>query len=294
MTDVNLRQRAIALYDDFTHEHRDRRRFMADMTRLAGSLSAAELLVAGIAASPAAAAIVSEDDPRVTGRMETWRVAPGRMLTGYRASPKAGRSPRPAVMVVHENRGLQPYTRDVARRLAVEGFEALAPDFLAPSGGSPLGDDDKARAMISTLDLPRTVQDGVATLGWLAKQPGGSGKVGAVGFCWGGAVVDRIAVEAGKRLNAGVAFYGPAPDPSLAAKVEAPLLLHYAGLDTRVDASAQPWIAALKAAHKNVTAFVYPDVNHAFHNDTAPDRYNAAAASLAWDRTIAFFRRTLG
>jgi carboxymethylenebutenolidase len=294
MTDVNLRQRAIALYDDFTHEHRDRRRFMADMTRLAGSLSAAELLVAGIAASPAAAAIVSEDDPRVTGRMETWRVAPGRMLTGYRASPKAGRPPRPAVMVVHENRGLQPYTRDVARRLAVEGFEALAPDFLAPSGGTPLGDDDKARAMISALDLPRTVQDGVATLGWLAKQPGGSGKVGAVGFCWGGAVVDRIAVEAGKRLNAGVAFYGPAPDPSLAAKVEAPLLLHYAGLDTRVDASAQPWIAALKAAHKNVTAFVYPDVNHAFHNDTAPDRYNAAAASLAWDRTIAFFRRTLG
>jgi carboxymethylenebutenolidase len=294
MTDVDLRQRAIALYDDFTHAHRDRRRFMADLTRLAGSLSAAELLVAGIAASPAAAAIVSEDDPRVTGQMETWQVAPGRTLTGYRASPKAGRSPRPAVMVVHENRGLQPYTRDVARRLAVEGFEALAPDFLTPSGGTPLGDDDKARAMIAALDLPRTVQDGVATLGWLAKQPGVSGKVGTVGFCWGGALVDRIAVEAGRRLTAGVAFYGPAPDPALAVKVEAPLLLHYAGLDTRVDASAQPWVAALKAAHKNVTSFVYPGVNHAFHNDTAPDRYNAAAASLAWDRTIAFFRRTLG
>jgi carboxymethylenebutenolidase len=294
MTDAHLRQRAIALYDDFTHEHRDRRRFMADMTRLAGSLAAAELLVAGIAADPAAAAIIAEDDARVVGRMEEWEVAPGRALRGYRASPKAGRSPRPAVMVVHENRGLQPYTRDVARRLAVAGFEALAPDFLAPTGGTPVGDDDKARTMIAALDLPQTVQDGVATLIWLAKQPGVSGKVGTVGFCWGGALVDRIAVEAGKHLSAGVAFYGPAPDPSLAVKVQAPLLLHYAGLDTRVDGSAQPWIAALKAAHKDFASFVYPNVNHAFHNDTAPDRYNADAANLAWDRTIAFFRRTLG
>src|SRR5262249_44433621 len=152
MTDQGLRQRAIALYDDFTHDHRDRRRFMADLTRLAGSAAAANLLLAGIAANPAAAAIIAEDDPRVTASMEEGQVGPGRKLKGYRASPKA-KGPHPAVMVVHENRGLQPYTRDVARRLAITGFEALAPDFLTPSGGTPLGDDDKARAMIAALDL---------------------------------------------------------------------------------------------------------------------------------------------
>jgi carboxymethylenebutenolidase len=293
MTDVNLRQRAIALYDDFTHAHRDRRRFMADMTRLAGSLSAAELLVAGIAASPAAAAIVSEDDPRVTGRMETWRVAPGRMLTGYRASPKAGRPPRPAVMVVHENRGLQPYTRDVARRLAVEGFEALAPDFLAPSGGTPLGDDDKARAMISALDLPRTVQDAVATLGWLAKQPGGSGKVGAVGFCWGGGMVNRVAVLAPPDFKAGVAYYGAQPPADYVASIKAPLLLHYGGLDQRINAGIPGYEAALKGASKRFEVQVYPNVNHAFNNDTG-DRYDKTAADLAWSRTVAFFKENLG
>ncbi len=293
MTDDGLRQRAIALYDDFTHEHRDRRRFMTELSRLAGSAAAANVLLAGIVADPAAAAIVADDDPRVTGGMEEWEVAPGRKLAGYRASPKAP-GPHPAVMVVHENRGLQPYTRDVARRLAVAGFEALAPDFLTPSGGTPVGNDDKARAMISALDLSRTVQDGIATIGWLGTKPRSTGKVGTVGFCWGGALADRIAVEGGKRVAAVVAFYGPAPDPSTAPRVEAPLLLHYAGLDTRVDTTAEPWVAALKAAHKDVTAYTYPGVNHAFHNDTAPDRYNAEAATLAWDRTIAFLRRTLG
>ncbi len=293
MTDDGLQQSAIALYDDFTHEHRDRRRFMADLTRLAGSAAATNLLLAGIAASPAAAAIVAEDDPRMTGTMEEWTVGPGRVLRGYRASPK-GKGRYPAVMVIHENRGLQPYTRDVARRLAVAGFTALAPDFLTPSGGTPLGDDDRSRAMIAALDLTRTVQDAVATIGWLAAPSRSTGKVGIVGFCWGGALVDRTAVEAGKRLAAAVAFYGPAPDPALAARVEAPLLLHYAGLDTRVDATAQPWVTALKTAHKDVTAYTYPGVNHAFHNDTAPDRYNAEAATLAWDRTIAFFRSNLG
>jgi carboxymethylenebutenolidase len=291
--DDGLRQRAIALYDDFTHEHRDRRRFMSDLTRLAGSAAAANVLLAGIAANPAAAAIVAEEDSRVTGRMVEWSAGPGRTLRGYRASPKGG-GRHPAVMVIHENRGLQPYTRDVARRLAVAGFEALAPDFLTLAGGTPPGDEDKARAMIAALDLPQTVRDGISTIGWLAKQPFCTGKVGVVGFCWGGALTDRIAVDAGKHLGAAVAFYGPAPDPSTAARVEAPLLLHYAGLDTRVDASATPWVAALKAAHKEVTAFTYPGVNHAFHNDTAPDRYNADAAALAWDRTIAFFGRTLG
>ncbi len=293
MTDDGLRQSAIALYDDFTHEHRDRRRFMADLTRVAGSAAAANILLTGIAANPAAAAIIAEDDPRVASGMESWEVAPGRKLTGYRASPKTGTA-HAAVIVVHENRGLQPYTRDVARRLAIAGFVALAPDFLTPAGGTPVGDGDKARAMIAALDLSQTVRDGIATIQWLGNSSRIQRKVGIVGFCWGGALVDRIAVAAGKTLAAAVAFYGPAPDPLTASQVEAPLLLHYAGLDTRVDATAEPWVAALKAAHKDATAYTYPGVNHAFHNDTAPDRYNADAAKLAWDRTITFFRRTLG
>ena len=288
----DLRQRAIALYDQFTHEGQDRRRFMADLTRLAGSAAAASVLLAGIAADPAAATIIAEDDPRVAGKMVTWEAAPGRKLTGYWAAPKAG-GVHPAVMVVHENRGLQPYTRDVARRLAIAGFNALAPDFLTPSGGTPLGDDDKARAMIGALDLAQTVRDGVATLAWLRERARSTGKVGVVGFCWGGALVDRIAIAAGRSLSGGVAFYGPAPDPAEAVKVQAPLLLHYAGLDTRVDEGAKPWVAALQAAKKDVTAYTYPGVNHAFHNDTSAERYDKAAATLAWDRTISFFRRTL-
>jgi carboxymethylenebutenolidase len=288
----DLRQRAIALYDRFTHEGQDRRQFMAALTRLAGSAAAASVLLAGIAADPAAATIIAEDDPRVSGRMVTWETAPGRKLTGYWATPKAGGA-HPAVMVVHENRGLQPYTRDVARRLAIAGFNALAPDFLTPSGGTPLSDDDKARAMIGALDLEQTVRDGVATLAWLHDRARSTGKVGVVGFCWGGALVDRIAIAAGKSLSGGVAFYGPAPDPAEAVRVQAPLLLHYAGLDTRVDESAKPWVAALQAAKKDVTAYIYPGVNHAFHNDTSAERYDKAAATLAWDRTISFFRRTL-
>jgi carboxymethylenebutenolidase len=291
MTD-DLRQRAIALYDHFTHEGRDRRAFMADLTKLAGSAAAANLLLAGIAADPAAAAIVAEDDPRVSGRMVSVEVGPERVLQAYLAMPKGG-GIHPAVMVIHENRGLQPYTRDVARRLAVAGFAALAPDFLTLAGGTPLGDDDKARGMIAALDLEQTVKDALGAIGWFRMKGRSTGKVGVVGFCWGGALADRVAVEGGAIPSAVCAFYGPAPDPAEAVKVQAPLLLHYAGLDTRVDASAKPWLTALAAAHKNVTSYEYPNVNHAFHNDTAPDRYNAAAATLAWDRTIAFFRKTL-
>ncbi len=292
MTTDDLRQRAIALYDHFTHESRDRRAFMADLTRLAGSAAAANLLLAGIAADPAAAAIVAKDDPRVTGMMVKVEVASGRVLDAYMAVPKGGGA-HPGVVVLHENRGLQPYTRDVARRLAVAGFAGLAPDFLTLSGGTPVGDDDKARGMIAALDLAQTTKDAIGAIAWLKAKGRSTGKVGAVGFCWGGALADRVAIEGGTIPSAVCAFYGPAPDPAEAAKVKAPLLLHYAGLDTRVDTSAKPWLTALEAAHKNVTSYEYAGVNHAFHNDTAPDRYNEAAATLAWDRTVAFFRKYL-
>ncbi len=293
MTDPDLRRRAIALYDRFTHEHHDRRAFMADLVKLAGSAAAAQALLLGIAADPATAAIVAPDDKRVRTTTIRWTTAPGRTLTGYRAVPAAANGGRlPAVLVIHENRGLNDHIRDVARRIALAGFRAVAPDFLSPSGGTP-ADEDKARAMIAALDLAQTTADAVASVRMLAADPRATGKVGAVGFCWGGALTNRLAVAAGAALAAAVPYYGPAPDPSEAAKVHAAMLLHYGGLDERVNATGRPWLAALQAAKVPVHAYFYAGANHAFNNDTAPDRYDAAAAKLAWDRTIAFLKEHL-
>ena len=192
-------------------------------------------------------------------------------------------------MVIHENRGLNDHTHDVARRVAFAGFVAVAPDFLSPVGGTP-ADENAAREMIGKLDLAVTVADAVATVAWLRRVSQSSGKVGAVGFCWGGAMVNRIAVAAGTALSAGVAYYGPAPAPAEAARVKASLMLHYAGIDERVNASGRPWIEALKAARVTTEAFVYGGVNHAFNNDTSVGRYDKAAADLAWGRTTAFLK----
>ena len=284
--DPTTRRRAIQLYDRFTHEGLERRTFMARMARLAGSAAAAELLIASIAASPAAAAIVAEDDKRLTTR--TQQLAGG--YKAYVAEPRT-RSLKPTVMVIHENRGLNPHIRDVARRLALAGFRAVAPDFLSLSGGTP-ADEDAARAAIGKLDLGRTVADAAAMLGELTKSSRG-GKVGAVGFCWGGGFVNRLAVAAGDRLDAGVVYYGPAPDPAEAAKVEAPLAIHLAGLDERINRTGFPWVTALRQAGKTVRFYLYDGVNHAFNNDTSAERYDKAAADLSWKRTLAFFRRHL-
>ncbi len=292
MDDDSLKARAIALYDRFTHGAQDRRAFMTDMTRLAGSAAAAQLLVASIAASPAAATIIAEDDKRLRTRDVTWLGANGHLLKGYMAIPKKHAKKPAAVLVIHENRGLQPYTRDVARRLAVAGFVGLAIDFLSPVGGTP-ADEDKARTMIGALDPALSLADGVATITWLAGHRTLNGKVGVVGFCWGGAMADRLAVAAGPALAAAVPFYGPPPPPSEAAKVKAAMLLHYAGTDERVNAGAGPWVAALKAAGVEATRYDYPGTQHAFHNDSSAARYDEAAATLAWDRTIAFFKEKL-
>lgn len=288
----DLRNRAIALYDDYTHRHLDRRRFFANLTRLAGSAAAAQALIVAIAADPAAAAIVSADDARIRPERVTLPGVGASQLKGYFVRP-AGRAKHPAVLVVHENRGLNAHIEDVARRLAVAGYAALALDFLSPVGGTPV-DEDEARTRISALDLAQAAANGVAALGWLHAHKACTGKVGAVGFCWGGAMVNRIAVAAGDRLDAGVAFYGPAPDPAEAVKVKAPLLLHYAGLDARVNATGFAWAKALQAAGKTVEMFEYPGVNHAFHNDTSAERYDKAAAELAWGRTLDFFGKHLG
>ena len=288
--DDQLRQQAIELYDRFTHDQMERRDFFAAMTRLAGGAAAANLLIGSIAASPAAAAIVRADDKRLRTAMTTLEAG----ATPYKAysAELRGRAKRGTVIVVHENRGLNEHTRDVARRLALAGFHAVAPDFLSPSGGTP-ADEDAARAAIGKLDLGASTAAGVAMLDRLRARQGGTGKVGMVGFCWGGAYVNRLAVAAGDKLSAGVVYYGTAPDPAEAARVAAPLLIQLAGLDTRVNNSAFPWVTALRAAGKPVIFQLYDGVNHAFNNDTSAERYDQPAADLAWKRAVAFFHKHL-
>lgn len=290
--DQDQRQQAIELYDRYTHEGMNRRLFMARMTAIAGSAAAASALIATIGADPAAAAIVPADDRRLRTMTTKLLGTTGLPLyTAYTAEP-ANRAREGSVIVIHENRGLNDHTRDVARRLALSGFHAVAVDFLSPLGGTP-DDQDKARDMIGKLDLTASTAHAVAMLDQLARRRGGNGKVGVVGFCWGGAFVNRLAVAAGDRLDAGVSYYGVAPDPSEAARVSAPLVIQLAGLDERVNKSAWPWITALRAAGKPVKYFNYDGVNHAFNNDTSAERYNKAASDLAWKRTIAAFRRHL-
>ncbi len=286
MDDIT-RQQAILLYDRFTHDGLERRAFMSEMVKLAGGVAAAELLVAGIAASPAAAAMVPENDPHIFTRTQT-------LAGGYKtyvAEPRT-RSLKATVLVIHENRGLNDHIHDIARRLAVAGFRAVAPDMLSPSGGTP-SNEDAARDAIGKLDLGKSVADAVGFLAELRKSSRG-GKVGAVGFCWGGGFVNRLAVAAGDKLAAAVPYYGPAPDPSEAPKVHAAMEFHNAGLDERVNATSFKWIEALRANHKTVKFFLYDGVNHAFNNDTSAERYNKPAADLAWKRTLAFFRQHLG
>ena len=289
--DDQLRQQAIELYDRFTHEGMERRDFFAAMTRIAGGAAAANMLIGSIAAAPAAAAIVAADDKRVRGAMTTVD-AGATPYKAYVAQPRAQQARRGTVIVIHENRGLNEHIKDVARRLALAGFHAVAPDFLSPSGGTP-ANEDEARNAIGKLDLGASTAAGVAMIEGLRARKGGTGKVGVVGFCWGGAFVNRLAVAAGGKLSAGVVYYGTAPNPAEAARVAAPLLIQLAGLDTRVNTTAFPWVAALRAAGKPVTFQLYDGVNHAFNNDTSVERFNEPAANLAWKRTLSFFRNHL-
>jgi carboxymethylenebutenolidase len=284
--DPQTRQQAIDLYDRFTHEGMDRRVFIRRMAAIAGSVAAAEALIGSIAASPAAAAIVPADDKRLTTRVQ--KLANG--YSAYVAEPRT-RSLKPTVIVIHENRGLNEHIRDVTRRIALAGYRGVAPDFLSPSGGTP-SNEDAARDAIGKLDLAKSVSDAVAILDELSKSSRG-GKVGAVGFCWGGGFVNRLAVAAGDKLDAGVPYYGPAPDPAEAPKVEAAMLIHDAGLDDRVNRTSFPWVEALRATGKTVRFYLYDGANHAFNNDTSVERYDKAAATLAWGRTVAFFKRHL-
>ncbi|MET3593698.1 MULTISPECIES: dienelactone hydrolase family protein [Mesorhizobium] len=285
-----ITQAMIDAYDEYTHLTLDRRRFMEQLTSLAGSGAAAAAIVPMLAANSAKAAVVAEDDPRVKGGDVTYPGSNGEMKA-YLVNPAGQSGKAGAVIVIHENRGLNPHIRDVARRVALEGFVALAPDFLSPLGGTP-ADEDKARDMFTKLDAKQVAADGVATVAYLKAYQDGNGKVGAVGFCWGGGTVNTLAVNA-PDLSAGVAYYGMQPKAEDVPKIKAALLLHYAGLDERIDAGIDAYKKALDAAHVEYTVYVYDGVNHAFNNDTSAARYNKKAADLAWGRTVAFLKEKL-
>jgi carboxymethylenebutenolidase len=282
-------QRIINLYDEFTHGTMSRRRFFDRLAGLAGGTAAASALLPLLQSNYALAQTVAESDARIT--TETFAIAGVDKLSGYLVTPKApGR--HPAVIVIHENRGLTPHIKDVTRRLGTEGFTALGVDFLSPLGGTPT-DEDQGRTMIGQLKPADVVASSRAALAALKTHPRANGKVGAVGFCWGGAQVNALAV-ADPTLDAAVPYYGRQPAAESVATIRAPLLLQYAGNDEPINSGIPAYEAALKAAGKSYELYIYPGVQHAFNNDTGAARYNKAAADLAWSRTLAFFAENLG
>ncbi|NTJ41421.1 dienelactone hydrolase family protein [Agrobacterium larrymoorei] len=287
---TEITQAMIDAYDEYTHLSLDRRKFMEKLTLLAGSGAAAAAIAPLLAANGAQAAMVPATDERLSTQDVTYPGGSGDMK-GYLAVPKNASASLGSVIVIHENRGLNDHIKDVARRVALEGFVALAPDFLSPQGGTP-SDEDKAREMFTGMDMAATVANAEASRIWLSKRDGANGKVGAVGFCWGGGLVNRLATRS-EGLNAGVAYYGAQPPAADVAAIKAPLLLHYAGLDERINAGIADYRKALEADGKTFEIFVYDGVNHAFNNDTSSARYDKAAADLAWGRTIDFFRKYL-
>src|SRR6187549_3531495 len=254
MTGPNITQAMINAYDEYTHLTLDRRGFMERLTRLAGSGAAAAAIAPLLAASSARAAIVPEDDPKLKTETVTYKGSTGDMK-GYLARPAEPSGKLGTVIVIHENRGLNPHIQDVARRVALEGFVALAPDLLSSLGGTP-PDEDKARDMIGQLTPAQAIADGQATVAFLESHDGGNGKVGAVGFCWGGGLVNDLAVNA-PTLAAAVAYYGRQPKAEDVARIKAPLLLHYAGLDDRINAGIEAYKAALTKDGKEFTIYIY-------------------------------------
>ncbi len=283
-------QELLDLYDGFAHGLIERREFLSRAAKFAvGGVTAAALLES-LSPNYALANQVAEDDPRIQGGFVDYASPDGHgTMRGYLVRPAAG-GKRGGVVVVHENRGLNPYIEDVTRRVAVAGFTALAPDGLTPLGGYP-GTDDEGKAMQRKLDRGKLLEDFIAAFGRLKSDSDSNGKVGVVGFCFGGGVCNAMAVRL-PDLAASVPFYGRQAKAEDVPKIQAPLLLHYAGLDQRINKGWPDYEVALKAHGKDYTAHLYPGVNHGFHNDTTP-RYDAASAELAWSRTVEFFNAKL-
>jgi carboxymethylenebutenolidase len=281
----------LKLFDGYVHGFLSRRDFLDSAAKYAvGGFTAAAMLES-LRPNYAWAQQIAKNDPRITTEYVTYPSPQGSgTVRGYLARPASATGKLPGVIVIHENRGLNPYIEDVARRLAVEGFLAFAPDALTPLGGYP-GDEEKAAQLFGQLDGPKRLEDLLAAAAYVKSRPDFNGKFGAVGFCFGGGVVNVMAVRL-PDLAAAVPFYGAQPSAADTAKIKAPLLIHYASTDERINAGWPAWEAALKANNVKYQAFIYPNTNHGFHNDTTP-RYDEAAAKLAWSRTLAFFKENL-
>ncbi|HKX10468.1 MAG TPA: dienelactone hydrolase family protein [Stellaceae bacterium] len=281
-------QRLIDLFNHYTHGGMTRRVFLDRFTAIAGGAAAASALLPLIDYNYAAAETVPETDSRITGEMTDIAGVTG--LKGYLVTPKSA-GPHAGIVVIHENRGLNPHIKDIARRLGIEGFRALAVDCLSPLGGMS-DDSDKSASLFASLKPEDALADVRAAFAALKARPGGKGKMGAIGFCWGGGVVNNLAV-AEPDLTAGVAFYGRQPSADKVPAIKAALMLHYAGLDQNTNAGIPAFEAALKENGKTYEIFVYPNANHGFNNDTSEARYNKEAADLAWSRTVGFFKKYL-
>jgi carboxymethylenebutenolidase len=284
-------QELLNLFDRYVHGDIDRRAFLDGAKKFATGGVTATALWEALRPNYAFADQVQKDDKRIKAGYETVQSPQGNgSIKGYFARPAAG-GKQPGVLVIHENRGLNPYIEDVARRLAVANFVAFAPDGLTSVGGYP-GDEEKAAAAFRNVDGKKMFEDFVVSAAWLKSRPECTGKIGAVGFCFGGGVVNQLAVRLGPDLGAGVPFYGAQPKAEDAAKIKAPLMLQYASLDDRITGGWPAWEQALKANHVTYEGYVYQGANHGFHNDTTP-RYDEANAKLAWQRTIDFFNKNL-
>jgi carboxymethylenebutenolidase len=284
-------QKIINLWDDFTHSRINRREFNDRLTKLAGSAAAAAALLPLLQNDYAKAAIVPENDPSLNSERVSYDSPKGK-VNGYLVRLKGAATKRPAVIVIHENRGLNPHLEDVARRLAREGFLAIAVDLLSISGGTPK-DEDGARIAHEKTNREDMIVEAVAGVTYMKGHAESTGKVGAVGFCFGGGVVNRMATDS-PDLVAAVPYYGAQPPADKVPAIKAALLLQYAGIDENINKGIEAYEAALKANNKKYTKNVYEGTQHAFNNDTNAARYNKAAADLAWGRTLEFFRTELG
>jgi carboxymethylenebutenolidase len=285
-------QPLLNLFDLYVHGDIDRRAFLDGAKKYATAGVTATALWESLKPNYAWAQQVAKDDPRIKTEVATVNSPNGNgSIKGLLARPANAKGKLPVVLVVHENRGLNPYIEDVARRLATANFIAFAPDGLSSVGGYP-GDDEKGGALFRQVDRAKMNNDLEAAARWLKTRPDSNGKLGAVGFCFGGGVTNMLAVRLGADLNAGVPFYGGQAPAADVPKIKAPLLLHYAGLDTRVNAGWPAYEEALKANNIPYTAHIYENTNHGFHNDTTP-RYDEAAAKLAWQRTLDHFNKHL-
>ena len=285
-------QELLNLFDLYVHGDIDRRAFLDGAKRFATTGVTAAALFETLRPNYAWAEQVPKDDTRIKAETVIVPSPHGNgEIRGYLARPAKASGKLPGVLVVHENRGLNPYIQDVARRLAVDNYMAFAPDGLTSVGGYP-GDDEKGGQLFQKVDRSKMLEDFLAAAHWLKDRPDCTGKIGVVGFCFGGGVANTLAVRMGPDLAAAVPFYGGQPPATDVAKIKAPLLLQYAGLDTRVNAGWPAYEEALKANHVTYTAYVYEGANHGFHNDTTP-RYDEQAAKLAWRRTLEFFDKYL-